>query len=109
MCFRPAEVAKPQVCPSCQRKVGVLAGIRQKKCPFCGTDMPEPAAEPITCPKCGAKNPADAKVCSNCGITAQEIKAAMNKPKKCPECGAMNPGSATNCLKCKASIPFVVE
>lgn len=41
MCFRPAEVTAPQVCPQCGKEIAVIAGIRQEKCPFCGADMPK--------------------------------------------------------------------
>ena len=41
MCFRPAEVAAPQVCPECGKEFAVIAGIMQKECPFCGAPMPE--------------------------------------------------------------------
>lgn len=49
MCFRPAEVTAPQVCPECGKEFAVIAGIKQEKCPFCGADMPlddEPAPAP---------------------------------------------------------------
>jgi len=50
MCFRPANLSKPVVCPNCGKKIPTMAGIRQKKCPFCKTELPE---ETITCPECG--------------------------------------------------------
>lgn len=46
MCFRPAEVQAPQVCPECGKEFAVIAGIRQEKCPFCGADMPSEEMAP---------------------------------------------------------------
>lgn len=40
MCFRPASLSKPTECPNCKKKVSAMAGIKQKKCPFCGTELP---------------------------------------------------------------------
>jgi ribosomal protein L37AE/L43A len=39
MCFRPASAAKPIECPNCKKKIPVIGGIKQKKCPHCGTDL----------------------------------------------------------------------
>ncbi|MBU2702340.1 phage FluMu protein Com [Sporomusaceae bacterium BoRhaA] len=39
MCFRPAGVAKSQVCPKCGKKLMPIGGVMQKKCPFCKTDL----------------------------------------------------------------------
>lgn len=39
MCFRPTEITKPQVCPRCGKRIGVLDGIRQKVCPFCKASL----------------------------------------------------------------------
>ncbi|SMC37662.1 hypothetical protein [Sporomusa malonica] len=40
MCFRPASLSKPVECPNCGKKVAAMAGIKQKKCPFCQTELP---------------------------------------------------------------------
>jgi hypothetical protein len=45
-----------------------MAGVRQKKCPFCKTDLPEPTEK---CPEYGAINKADAKVCVSCGFNGK--------------------------------------
>lgn len=51
MCFRPAEVQAPQVCPECGKEFAVIAGILQEKCPFCGAEMPkEEAVSPAAAP-----------------------------------------------------------
>lgn len=41
MCFRPANAAKPIVCPNpdCGMKVPVVGGVKQKVCPKCKTDL----------------------------------------------------------------------
>lgn len=68
MCFRPATLSKPVECPKCGKKVSSMAGIRQKKCPFCGTELPK---ETIPCPHCGVQQPATNKVCGNCGFNGR--------------------------------------
>ncbi len=45
MCFRPASLSKPVECPNCKKKIAAMAGIKQKKCPFCGTPLPDENAE----------------------------------------------------------------
>lgn len=45
MCFRPPEISKPQVCPSCGRKIGVIDGVKQKVCPFCKTPLEKDKAD----------------------------------------------------------------
>jgi len=39
MCFRPAAASKPIDCPTCGKKVVVIGGVKQKKCPHCGTEL----------------------------------------------------------------------
>ncbi|HHV64663.1 MAG TPA: hypothetical protein GXX46_06280 [Peptococcaceae bacterium] len=39
MCFRPTSAAKPIECPNCKKKIPVVGGVKQKKCPHCGTDL----------------------------------------------------------------------
>jgi len=49
MCFRPGSAAKPIECPSCGKKLAVVAGIKQTKCPLCKADLTQvPAAEEKT-------------------------------------------------------------
>ncbi len=70
----------------------------------------------ITCKYCGARNPADAKNCSQCSADLTEGLArksgevlgafsAEKKPDvKCPYCGEMNPATALKCSKCAGSL-----
>jgi ribosomal protein L40E len=70
----------------------------------------------VTCKYCGARNPADAKNCSQCsadltGATARksgEVLGAFSAEKKpdvkCPYCGEMNPATALKCSKCAGSL-----
>lgn len=39
MCFRPASAAKPIECSNCKKKIPVVGGVKQKKCPHCGTNL----------------------------------------------------------------------
>ncbi|HEY4690563.1 MAG TPA: zinc ribbon domain-containing protein [Anaerolineae bacterium] len=69
-------------------------------------------AADLHCPYCGARNPADAKACTQCGgdlTTAHTREAgralgafhAGPAPEvKCPTCGASNPASAVKCKQC---------
>jgi phage FluMu protein Com len=41
MCFRPGGVAKPIECPNCGKKIPIVGGVVQKKCPFCKTVFTE--------------------------------------------------------------------
>ncbi len=51
MCFRPTEVKEVPVCPNCGKKVPIVGGVRQKKCPFCHAEMPAaPAANAPAAP-----------------------------------------------------------
>lgn len=68
------------------------------------------------CPYCGARNPADAKICSQCGgdLTQAASRSAGNvvgsfdsapkPPVTCPSCGSSNPATATTCLNCGAAL-----
>jgi membrane protease subunit (stomatin/prohibitin family) len=69
----------------------------------------------IHCGFCGARNPADAKTCSQCGgdlkegmqrQAGQEIdrSAAKAEPFTCPNCGFKNPTSSGNCAQCGAPL-----
>ncbi len=122
-------------CPNCQTNNPGLA----KKCSGCGAPQPDnvefkqktqqelitekekiAAAEQgpdIHCAFCGARNPASAKVCVNCGADLKEGKAREagkvlgtfakdNEAKTitCPACGTVNPASALNCSGCGASL-----
>jgi membrane protease subunit (stomatin/prohibitin family) len=52
------------------------------------------------CPKCGAQNPSDNKVCQNCGTKFPDPDESQSKgPKFCPECGAETKG-AKFCPEC---------
>jgi ribosomal protein L40E len=70
----------------------------------------------ITCKYCGARNAADAIICSQCSAdltqaTAREAGAVLGafsaekKPDvKCPYCGALNPATALKCRNCAGSL-----
>ena len=45
MCFRPGSVAKPIECPSCGKKLPVIGGVKQTKCPICKADLTQAPAE----------------------------------------------------------------
>ena len=70
---------KEVFCSNCNRKYP----SNVKFCPYCG--------DPYTpCPKCGADNDLDAKVCTVCGTRLDENVAAQ-----CPNCHtAVTPGTA---------------
>ncbi len=121
-------------CPRC----GSKNPGPQKMCGGCGGPQPDdvkfeqPAQEKLVtdeeeikratagpdehCPYCGARNPARAETCTQCGgdltdataraagqvLGAHRDKAAKDVP--CPSCGAMNPGTALKCSQCGASM-----
>jgi ribosomal protein L40E len=120
-------------CPNCNtRNPGPV-----KTCKNCGAPQPEnvkfelPANQELVkdeeaikhaslgpdihCGYCGARNPADAKVCSQCGGDLSEGKRrqagremqAQAAPQQitCTNCGALNPASASNCSGCGAPLP----
>jgi membrane protease subunit (stomatin/prohibitin family) len=77
------------------------------------------AGADIHCGFCGTRNPATAKVCSQCGGDLTEGKArqagrvmepakAGPKTVNCTNCGTENPGTNTICLKCGAPLPRAV-
>jgi hypothetical protein len=39
MCFRPGAAAKPIECPKCGKKIPIIGGVVQKKCPFCKVEF----------------------------------------------------------------------
>ena len=121
-------------CPTCKTRNPGTAKI----CSGCGAAQPEnvqfetpaqaelikdqekiaaaKAGPDIHCAFCGARNPAGAKVCHQCGADLSEGKARQtgqvvgafdpNAPKevKCPSCGMMNPASARTCSRCGAPL-----
>jgi ribosomal protein L40E len=121
-------------CPTCKtRNPGTL-----KACSGCGAAQPKDvqfempaqaelvqeqdriaqaeAGADIHCAFCGARNPAGAKTCHQCGADLVEGKARQagqvvgaydpNVPAevKCTSCGMMNPASAKSCLRCGAPL-----
>ena len=74
------------------------------------------AGPDIHCAYCGARNPATAKTCKQCGSALAEGAARASgkvlgglhdtpAPEvKCPSCGTMNPGAALKCSKCGARL-----
>jgi membrane protease subunit (stomatin/prohibitin family) len=125
------------VCPNCDsRNPGPV-----KTCQNCGAPQPEnvqfeqpaegkmvtdekavqaaQAGADIHCGFCGTRNPATAKVCSQCGADLKEGKArqsgrvmepAQAKPKTvtCTNCNTVNPSANTICSKCGAPLPRAV-
>jgi len=121
-------------CPVCRTR---NPGLRQT-CANCGAPQPKDAkfetpiqadlikdAEKIKraevgpdihCPYCGARNPADAKTCHQCGgdltqgtarAAGQVVGAFQSGPAAqvtCPTCGTANPPTAFNCVKCGAPL-----
>jgi len=119
-------------CPNCNsRNRG-----RDKTCANCGAPQPEnvkferaadekmiAAADAkgaalgpdIHCGFCGARNPADAVTCSQCGADLKEGKAraagqemaaaAKVAAVTCTNCGAENPSTRTMCEKCGSPLP----
>lgn len=122
------------VCPNCNsRNPGPV-----KTCQNCGAPQPENvqfkraaeeqlitdekaievarAGADIHCGFCGARNPATATVCSQCGADLKEgkarqagevLQAAPTPPKAvtCTNCGTENPSSSLMCSKCGAPLP----
>lgn len=121
-------------CPSCgSRNPGP-----QKTCGECGAPQPQDvqfeqaaveqlitdeaeiarakAGPDVHCAYCGARNPATAETCTQCGadLTAAEARASFgvlgahrDKPAAdvpCPSCGALNPATAHDCAQCGASM-----
>jgi ribosomal protein L40E len=122
-------------CPNCNsRNPGP-----QKTCRNCGAPQPEnvqfemganqelvkdeneigqaSAGADIHCGFCGARNPATATTCKQCGADLKEGKQraagrelgprGANVPAQvtCPNCGQVNPGASVNCAKCGAALP----
>lgn len=120
-------------CPNCNtRNPGP-----QKTCVNCGAPQPEnvsfslgaapefvqdekeiqaaAAGADIHCPYCGARNPAAAQTCSQCGgdllegkqrEAGRELKRpAGPKTLTCTNCGTENPAAEVNCVKCGAPLP----
>jgi len=121
-------------CPNCntRNKGG------EKTCENCGAPQPEnvqfelgseqklvtdekkisaaKAGADIHCGFCGARNPANAETCSQCGGDLKEGKAreagrvmqappAMSKVMKCDNCGIENPSSNSVCSNCGSPLP----
>ena len=121
-------------CPNC----GTINPGEEKVCQNCGAPQPEDvqfeqksgqelikdekiakkvkAGADIHCPYCGARNPADAKTCAQCGgdltsgtkRTSGRIVGAFKSDQAstiiCPNCGAENPGTADVCQQCGATL-----
>lgn len=124
-------------CPNCNtRNKGSV-----KTCENCGAPQPEnvqfelganqklvtdaekvkaaQAGADIHCGFCGARNPATAETCSQCGADLKEGKAreagrVMQAPPpqpkviKCDNCGVENPGTNSVCSNCGSPLPRVV-
>jgi ribosomal protein L40E len=80
---------------------------------------PSPAGA-LICPKCGQRNNADARFCSECGtdltppasssaapVALETIPPTFETSQKCPHCGAANKASARFCLACGKRLALV--
>lgn len=125
-------------CPSCgSRNPGP-----QKTCSSCGAPQPPDVkfeqfqsqqliedeeeieraktGPDIHCGFCGARNPAETKVCTQCGadLSAGAFRASGEvigafqsgevEQRACPHCGALNPVTAANCAECGAGLGAAV-
>lgn len=120
-------------CPNC----GARNPGPQKTCASCGAPQPEnvqfergasndfiaddaeikraAGGADIHCAYCGARNPAGAQTCSQCGgnlaegvrrQSGRELAAAVKQPDvTCANCGQVNPGAQAKCAKCGAPLP----
>ena len=122
---------------TCQR-CGTINPGPVKSCQSCGAPQPDgqqfelpPEQELVTdeaeikragsgadvhCAYCGARNPADAQVCVQCGAPMAEGVARAAGAElgvaqmqalpdiECPSCGANNPAKATKCKACGAAL-----
>lgn len=121
-------------CPNCgSRNPGP-----EKSCSNCGAAQPEdvafeqPAQEKLVadekeiarakagpdvhCAFCGARNPATAESCTQCGADLREAEARAHggvlgahrdgpaQQVPCPSCGTLNPATALECSQCGASM-----
>jgi len=125
-------------CPNCNtRNKGSL-----KTCENCGAPQPEnvqfelgadqklvtdaekiksaQGGADIHCGYCGARNPADAEICSQCGGDLKEgkareagrvMQAPVSQPQiiTCKNCGTKNPGTNANCSNCGSPLPRAVQ
>src|SRR5215510_1484712 len=125
-------------CPNCNtRNKG-----SSKTCENCGSPQPEnvqfelgadqklvtdaekikaaQAGADIHCAYCGARNPATAETCAQCGADLKEGKARQagqvmhapppqSKTGTCKNCGAENPGSNSVCTKCGSPLPRSIQ
>lgn len=78
------------------------------------------AGPDVHCAFCGARNPAGAERCTQCGadLTSAEARESGRvmgahrrepaPPITCPQCGAQNPATAVRCSQCNASLPRAV-
>ena len=122
------------ICPNCKAK----NPGGQRLCSSCGSPQPEDVAfeqsqqqqlitdeakiaeakagADIHCGFCGARNPAGAIICSQCGgdlkegmrRSAGQIVGAFSEGApiqiKCPHCGTLNPETSRTCTKCGGSL-----
>jgi len=121
-------------CPNC----GAKNPGPQKLCAGCGAPQPEDvqfeqaaheelitdeaeiarakAGPDVHCAYCGARNPAGAEICTQCGAELTEAVARASgrvlgahrtgpvKQVPCPSCGAQQPATALKCSQCGASM-----
>lgn len=66
MCFRPPEATKRVICPDC----GAINHPAARNCKKCKADLTS-VKNMVPCPECGVPQPADSKVCGNCGFNGK--------------------------------------
>jgi len=81
---------KPITCPSCGANDFEHDSEGNLICSHCGVKYASPREE-IVCPACQTLNPADAKVCKECGLALGRI---------CPACDQVNTPGTEHCVNC---------
>lgn len=65
------------------------------------SQVPPTTVSGVTCPSCGAKQPAGSRFCNQCGV---QITSAAEEETTCPICGAKLPPNSKFCNSCGAKL-----
>jgi ribosomal protein L40E len=115
-----------RICPSCGAPQPKNAEFHQAKTQQIITDADKlkkaRSGADIHCGFCGARNPASAVKCSQCGSDLKEgqkrgsagrvvgaFKAGAAEPIKCPSCGTLNAGERLKCENCGTALSRKVK